>query len=85
MTQVIDLCKICNFNKAYAQQKQSYGRKIIVTGPRQLYHMDYATIDQKAENKIKGYLIIVDAWSLFTICVPLHETQLTAREIVKAF
>ena len=83
---VISNCKICAFNKALTRQKRPYGTKIEVTGPRQIYCLDICTIDTqaKAEGLPTSFLIIVCAWSLYTICVPIN-ANCSAKDIIEAF
>ena len=85
---VIKLCQICTFNKHYALQKQSYGRKYPITAPRQCYAMDIATIDTKIKkyNPLMktSFLVVVDLWSLYTICIPI-DSDCNAHEIIKKF
>ena len=86
--QVINQCKICAFNKAFSKKKQPFGNKIKVTGPRQLWALDICTVDSQAEKvdpKLPtAFLIAVDAWSLYTITIPIKSNP-TAREIIQKF
>ena len=86
--QIIKNCQICALNKSFNIKKQPYGTKIAVTGPREIYCLDICTVDTKAkeidENLPTSFLIIVDAWSLYTIAVPIKENA-TAKEIIELF
>ena len=86
--QVINQCKICAFNKAFSKKKQPFGNKINVTGPRQLWALDICTVDSQAEKVDPtlptAFLIAVDAWSLYTITIPMKSNP-TAREIIQKF
>ena len=85
---VIKSCQICSLNKSYSKTKQPFGTKIPITGPRQCYAMDIATIDYKAQSidpELKSsFLIITDAWSLFTIAIPISSSP-SSQEILEKF
>ena len=87
-TAVIDTCKICQLNKPNTARKQAFGNKLMVNGPRQLICMDICTVDKKIlaidENLPSSFLIILDAWSLYTICVPVQD-NITSNEIIHKF
>ena len=88
INQIIKNCKICTLNKSFNTIKQPYGTKIAVTGPRQIYCMDICTVDTQAKdidpNLPTSFLIFTDAWSLYTICVPINANA-TCREILEKF
>ena len=85
---VIKSCQICTLNKSYSKTKQPFGTKIPITGPRQCYALDIATIDYKAPSidpELKSsFLIMTDAWSLFTIAIPINGNP-TSQEILEKF
>ena len=66
--------------------KQPFGRKLKVTGPRQVYALDICTVDTQA--KLEGlptsFLIITDCWCLYTIAVPIN-AEAKSREILELF
>ena len=86
--EVIQQCKICAFNKSFSKKKQPFGRKIQVTGARQIWALDLCTIDTKAVHidptLPTSFLIAVDAWALYTVCIPIHSNP-TAKEILQKF
>ena len=86
--EIIKTCQICTMNKSFNIKKQPYGTKIAVTGPRQIFCLDICTIDAKAKeidkNLPTSFLIIVDAWCLYTIAVPINDNA-TAKEIIELF
>ena len=85
---VIKSCQICTLNKSYSKTKQPFGTKIPITGPRQCYAMDIATVDYKAPSidpELKSsFLIITDAWTLFTIAIPISSNP-NSQEILEKF
>ena len=86
--EILKNCQICSLNKSFNTMKQPFGAKITVTGPRQIYALDICTVDTQAkeiDNKLPtSFLIITDAWSLYTICVPINANA-TCREILENF
>ena len=86
--EILKNCQICSLNKSFNTMKQPFGTKITVTGPRQIYALDICTVDTQAkeiDDKLPtSFLIITDAWSLYTICVPINANA-TCREILEKF
>ena len=83
---VIKSCKICTLNKSFTNVKQPFGRKLKVSGPRQIYAMDICTVDTQAkeEGLPTSFLIITDCWSLYTIAVPIN-AEAKGRDILELF
>jgi hypothetical protein len=86
--EILKNCQIWSLNKSFNTMKQPFGAKITVTGPRQIYALDICTVDTQAKeidtDLPTSFLIITDAWSLYTICVPINANA-TCREILEKF
>ena len=86
--EILKNCQICSLNKSFNTMKQPFGAKITVTGPRQIYALDICTVDTQVKeidtDLPTSFLIITDAWSLYTICVPINANA-TCREILEKF
>ena len=67
---------------------QPFGNKIKITACRQLWTMDICTVDYKAKEidpeLPTSFLIITDAWSLYTIAIPI-QANATSKEILEKF
>ena len=85
---VLKSCQICSLNKSFTNMHQPFGAKIKVTGVRQLYALDVCTVDYKAKeidpNLKTSFLIITDAWSLYSLAIPIN-ADATAKEILEKF
>ena len=86
--EIIKNCQICTLNKSFNIRKQPFGTKIAVTGPREIFCLDICTVDSKAKeidkNLPTSFLIVVDAWCLYTIAIPINDNA-TAQEIIELF
>ena len=86
--EVAKKCQICTLNKSFSTQKQPFGQKIQVTGPRQIYALDICSVDTQAKSidpqLPTSFLIVVDAWSLYAICIPIN-ADATAQQILEKF
>ena len=85
---VLKSCQLCSLNKSFNTMHQPFGNKIKITGCRQVWAMDICTIDYKVKeidpNLPSSFLIITDAWSLYTLAIPI-QANATAKEILEKF
>ena len=85
---VLKSCQLCSLNKSFNTMHQPFGNKIKVTGCRQLWAMDICTVDFKAKeidpDLPTSFLIITDAWSLYTLAIPI-QANATSKEILEKF